>query len=234
MDSTNITIGEYYIESDIPEQFDTVLIPVNGTTAKFEPKTNGWFRTYSVEVGDKYILDSAFINLEIDNSNSYVVMRVRNEEDDEIIQEKIFRQTGNMDLVNIFNKTVYISMELVGDGIRVYSFGLGRTEEIIMNDTDIHISPDMCFYGEDILTIDYTLNVPSWMDIIIFDANGGIIDYILEDWYLTEGDYLLAWNPLKSSAGYELPSGTYFVYFNAESVNDKNYQTTKSFLFVNR
>jgi hypothetical protein len=195
--------------------------------------TNGWIRSKNVFVGEGYVFSSVFVNAEFHNTNSYIQLDVRNAFNDEIIQRGKLTKTGGVPLVDVFDKNVYVSLEFVGSDIRLYSFGIRRKLARVLGEGDISIFPTVFFYGEGNLFIDFRLRFPATLDIIVFNSEGAIIDYIVSNQYLREGRYSFEWDP-RFSAAKGLPSGAYFVYFNAESIDGKKIRITKRFDFVNR
>ncbi len=196
--------------------------------------SNPWLRTEPISVGDEFILGSVFVNMTSSDPGSYVVLRIRDLFSDDIIFERRFDTTASFPLVNVFNKNVVLTLEFYGDSAEVYSFGVKRIFERLMEDNDIDLNPGLLYYGEGPLDIRFLLRVPSVMDIVLFDNNGALVDYILRKEYLPEGEYSYEWEPLDTTSRHELLSGLYYVYFSAKSIDGKSVELSKCFQFVNR
>lgn len=195
--------------------------------------SNSWMHTKNIAVGTNYVVSSLFVNIENHNNNDYAILMVRDSENDEILSKQVFYKTGSTKLKNMFQKKVYISLELIGTNIRVLSYGVKRIREVIIKLGEISIYPPVYFYGEGDLFIDFKLRFPAKLDIVIFDEQGTIIDYVSKKQLLKEGRYAFRWNPLTSSST-DMASGIYFVYFKALSIDGKKIEISKKFRFVNK
>lgn len=193
-----------------------------------------WLRTETISVGDSFMLGSAFVNMKVSDPDSYVLFVIRDLFTDDIIFEHRFDSTVSIPLVNVFNKEVTVALEFYGQGAEVYSFGLRRIFERLIETNDVALSPSMLFYGEEPLDIRFKLRVPSWMDVIVFDNSGKLVDYVLKETYLEEGEYLYQWEPLQTSSIHELTSGMYYVYIRARSLDGKCAEISRRFQFANR
>ncbi len=215
LDYENITIGDEFISST--------------------NNTNSWLLSSDITLDNNYILSGAFVNIgrtdENGVSNSYVFMRIFDNDNGQMLQEKTFYNTGSLELKNIFIKNASLYLEIVGTDIQLYSFGLVRKELALLETNDLVIIPDTLFYEENILKVDFNLHYPSIVDIILFDKNGTIIDYICQKAYFHEGQNSLSWNA-DSSRNKQLSSGTYFIYLKARTLNGKEGEIIKKLLFV--
>lgn len=193
--------------------------------------TNAWLETYPIDVGDNYILTSAFISLENTNTtgHSFAVLKVRNSGNNSLIQQKTFTRSGKIDLLNVFNKNVTVILELFGPGISVLSYGLTRKPEVVMTSNDLIITPPVLFYGEQILKVSFSLRYPAFLDAILFDRNGKIVDIIAKNSFFPEGDNSLYWEP-----GARNVSGKHQLYFKVRSTDGKELEILKDFIFVNK
>ena len=201
-------------------------------------ESNSWMVSENINVGNKSVLDNAFINMKSRSTDSYVVLKLRNGYDDTVIQSEIFYQSGKLDLPDVFDGNVSIWLETVGTNIEIYSFGLVRKDKIILKDEDILILPDELYYQENSLEINFTLRFPAILDIIIFDRNGKIIETISRKQSFNSGKNIFYWTPvskeLETKEGNELVSGTHLIYFLVKAPRFKTQEFLKKFLFVNR
>lgn len=195
---------------------------------------NPWLRTDPISVGSNYILASAFVNMASSAPDSYVVMRLRNRFTDEVLFERRFDGASSCPLTDVFDKEIVMTLEFYGNSLEVYSFGLKRLLEELIKPEDVALSPALMFYGEDDLRIDFKLRAPSWLDVIVFDKNGTLIDYVVNKTFLNEGEYTYRWDPLRSSTRGQLASGLYYVYFSARSMDGQTAEVSRSFEFVNK
>jgi hypothetical protein len=219
--------------------FDGLLdyenIEINPYYLTFSAGSNSWFRTADIEVGSNYVLSTLFVNLDItnnclsmNNTNSYVVLKIKDSRNDRVIQEKAFVTSGSLTLSNVFNKQIYIWAELYGEGIQIYSFGLSRMPEVILQKKETALSPLLLFYGEENLSIDFTLHFPAFLDIIIFNSQGKIVDNLASQQFFKEGRYKIQWNPAYCASKF-LISGSNWVYFKVRSVDGKESEITRKF-----
>ncbi len=220
---------------DLVKNFDNIMdfenIDFQEEYIKPVGNTNSWLVSYPIDIGRDFAVTEAFINFESSSTNSYVTLIVKDNENDEIIKGGIFYRSGKIDLINVFKKSVSIYIENVGSEIKIYSFGLVRKKDMIISDSDISISPEILFFDEDDLRIDFSLNFPSFLDVILFDKNGKIIDYTAKGQFFREGKNTLYWHPSESSSP-NLISGTYQIYFKAKTSDGKEVETIKEFIFV--
>ena len=156
--------------------------------------TNSWLMTYAIDAGDNYVFSEAFIDFESDSSNGSMVIRLRNYDDDALLMEESFTRSGKMDLSTIFNKKVYLNVEAIGGNIRILSYGLARKPEVVITSNDIIVLPELLFFGESGLNIDFFLHFPALLDIILFDPDGNIIDYITKSRFFHEGQNTFNWD----------------------------------------
>jgi hypothetical protein len=194
-------------------------------------ESNCWLQSYNIEVGDDYVVSSAFINFDKTDSNSWVDLKIKDSGNDSIISEKRFSDAGKIDLINVFNKNIYLYLETSGSDIRIYSYGITRKPEVVMTSNDLIILPSVLFYEETSLKIDFTLRFPAFLDIIIFDKFGRITDYVSENEFFKEGNNSRFWEPTGSHSK-ELVSGTHFIYFKVKSTDGKIVEITQKFIFV--
>lgn len=210
--------------------YENISILASGIRAT-DSAAGAWFQSYPVDVGSDYILSGAFINLYATDTNSYAVLSVRDSENDALIQSRTFRQSGQIDLVNMFVKNVYLHAEIRGGGIQVLSYGLTRKPEIIITPDDLTIKPALLFYEENVLRMDFTLRYPAFIDVILFDKYGTIIDTIVRKEFFSEGDNFLYWEPSPASHR-KLVSGTHHIYFKVLSTDGKQVELIQDFIFV--
>lgn len=192
---------------------------------------NAWLESYPIDVESNFILSSAFINLENTNTtgNSFAVLKVRNSGNNALIQQKAFSRSGKIDLLNVFNKTVTVTIELSGPGISILSYGLTRKPEVVMTQSDLTITPPVLFYSEQILRIAFSLRYPALLDVILFDKHGKIVDVIAKNSFFSEGENSLYWEP-----GERNVSGKHQIYFKVRSTDGKDLELLKDFIFVNK
>lgn len=236
----NIRFEENSVVSEVSSNTNSIL-DYSGTTLLFLPQSESWLRTETLFIGDAYMLASAFVNFRsIDGGE--VILKLRDEDTDEILSEETFSETGSMELINIFNKRVYLSIEFTG-AVELFSFGIKRKEEFVLleekSELSIHTveedvveTPNLLNQEADYLQIDFTLHVPSFVDIIIFTDEGNIADTVVKESFLMQDDYSYIWLPGEIEK--ELPSGNYMVYINADSVDGNSAEIVLPFTFVSQ
>lgn len=206
-------------------QFDTgYLQAVEGKTA--------WLRTYPISLGRDHVVKDMFINFS-STENAQVLMQLRSSEDDSILEQTYFSNSGAYSLQNIFHKEVYLSMEFTSNTVKMWSFGLTRQPEIVMNPEETAVRPGLLFYAEQVLDIHLRLRFPAYVDILVFDKYGTIIDYIAQNQLHSQGEYHYNWDPQFSSSA-RLHSGIYFIYFKTLSTEGKVVEDRKKFWLVHR
>jgi hypothetical protein len=220
---------------DLAKNFDNIMdfenIDIQQEFIQPAGNTNSWLVSYPIDIGKDYVVTEAFVNFQSSSTNSYVVLIIKDNENDEIIKGGVFHKSGKIDLINVFQKSVSIYIENIGTDIKIYSFGLVRKKDVIITDSDISILPEILFFEEDDLRIDFSLSFPSFLDVILFDKNGKIIDYAAQGQFFREGKNTLFWHPATSSS-WNLISGTDQVYFKAKTADGKEVQLIKEFIFV--
>ena len=61
-----------------------------------------------------------------------------------------------------------------------------KASELVITSNDIIVLPELLFFGESGLNIDFFLHFPALLDIIIFfNPDGNIIDYITKSRFFT-------------------------------------------------
>lgn len=211
------------------DDFDSVLFEKNWLMT--DHQNSGWLETEEISVGNDFVVANAFINMKSEIPGSGVRISLKDAESDETIKEQFFTDTGKMELLNVFNKQIKMVLELIGQDVRVFSFGLTRKPEIVMKTDEVIVLPDLLFYQEESLKIDFTLHFPAFLDVILFDKRGKIIDYIAQRAFFREGENTLFWEP-ESSSSEVLISGAHVVYFKVRSIDGKMVEITKPFVFV--
>jgi hypothetical protein len=194
-------------------------------------ESNAWLQTYPVDIGNDFVPNSVFVNFTSERSNSGVILQVRDSQNDNLIREKFFYKSGKMDLVNIFNKHIYLNLDILGSDIRIFSYGIVRKPEVIITSNEALILPEVLFFDESSLNIDFFLHFPAYLDIILFDNHGNVIDYVAKSAFYKEGQNSLIWEPLQSQSK-TLKSGPHYIYFKVRSIDGKIVEITKKFLFV--
>lgn len=195
--------------------------------------SNSWLSTYPLDIGNDFVVSEAFVNFQSENTNSYIFLQLRNCRDDRILSEKQLFHSGKMDLINIFDKRVYLNLEAVGQDLKIYSFGLVKKTEVVMTESDAIIIPDILFFDEASLTVQFYLHFPAYLDIILFDPKGNIIDYLTKKQFFKEGQNFLDWEPEDSKSEF-LKSGPLYVYFRVRSLDGKELEINKNILFVKK
>jgi len=203
-----------------------------------QDSANGWLQTETISLEKDYILSSAFVHFtqvktEKASTNSRVKLCLINEDTGKTILEKIFFSSGSMDLTNVFYENYSLRLEIYGSDILIESFGLTRKKLVIINTNEIIVKPDILFYGEEKLNIKFNLFYPVFLDIILFNEKGTIIDYLSQRKLFKEGTYNIEWDPEQSKSP-NLSSGKYIVYFNIKALNGKQIEATKKFLFAKK
>ncbi len=193
--------------------------------------TNSWIQTCRQNIGDDFVLTSSFINFTTESTDSFLTLKLINSANDDVISEKKLNQSGKIDLVNVFNKNIYLQIENKGKDIKIYSFGLVRRRELVATSNDIFISPPILFFEEENLKIDFSIRFPANLDVIIFDKNGKIIDYIAKNELFSEGSNILLWDPSVSKST-SLISSKYLIYFKIKTTDGKETGIVKDFIFV--
>ncbi len=213
LDHENVTVGEFDLRASVA--------------------TNAWIITRPVFVGENHILAGAFLNLDdaVTDPSSFAVLSVRDSTSDRVIREQIFTNSGRMGLENVFQKNVYLRLELFGTNVSVLSYGLVRQPEVIMTEDDLRISPAVLFDRENILRIHFTLRHPAVLDVILFDRSGRIVETLVKEDFFPEGDNFLYWEPPAVGARH-LASGSHLIYFRARSTDGKTVELTRRFIFV--
>ncbi len=195
-----------------------------------------WLLTCGITINDNYVFSSAFVNMAVTDadeaaSNSYVTLKIFDNNDGEIIHKQVFYKTGSMELNNIFLKDASIYLEIAGGNAIVYSFGITRKGLSLLQTNDLSITPLIIFNGESTLNISLSLNYPALVDILIFDKKGTVIDAVCRQRFFREGMSALTWDP-GSSRIPGLASGNYFIYFKAETLSGKSAEIVKKLIFV--
>lgn len=193
-------------------------------------ETNSWLRTLTIEVGEETLLKEAFINME-KSAVGFVRLTLHNADDDSVIASKDFYDTGRMDLINVFERSVYLTLDFFGSGLKVYSFGVVRKPMVMIVPEEVMILPEMLFYSEESLAVQFELRYPAYLDILVFDQSGRIIDYAARKQFFREGPNLVFWNPEESTSPI-LTSGLHLVYFRVKSMDGKTVEIARKFLFV--
>lgn len=206
-------------------------IAVNNQKLYPTEDTNCFLKTYNIFVGSEYHIESAFINMETSDTDSYAALSVYDSFTDFLLGSKTFTGSGIISIPNCFEKDIYLTLELVGTNISVFSFGLKRVKSTIIGGGSFLIGPDICFYSETNVTVDFRLQIPSTLDVIVFDKYGTIIDYIGRQQYFAAGDVRLEWNPMLSRAN-TLESGICFIYIKAVSIENEVAEFTRRFRFI--
>ncbi len=201
----------------------------------FKSKTmqNTWLRTPDISLGTDYVVKDMFVNFSTDDTNDRVLVQLHSSQDDSVLEQRYLSSLGVVPLQNIFEKQVYMTMEFQSTNIKVWSFGLTRQPEIVVKKDEVVVLPGLLFYSEQKLNIDLRLRFPAYIDIIVFDKFGTVIDYIAHSEFYKEGAYQFNWDPETSSTDY-LHSGIYLIYIRTLSTDGKVVETEKQFWLVHR
>ena len=200
--------------------------------AYFCAVTNGksWLRSPDITVGDNFVLNSVFAHFDAP-SNSTLTLTIRDAIDDSVLNRQVLFKTGSLSLRNLFKKDIYLTLNFDNANLKLYSFGLTRIKEKVMTPADLKLSPHTLFYDSDTLSINFRLRFPAFVDVVIFDMNGSIVEYLEKNDFFTEGNYKLTWNP-RENKNLTQASGIYNLYIKSISTDGKTTELSKSFRFV--
>lgn len=199
-----------------------------------EGATKAWLRTEEIDIGQDFVLSSAFINfksplINTNSSNNLVLLKVLNSDNDELIEEKWFSASGKIDIINRFEKQVNLVLEILDPTVQLASFGLVRQPEVVLQAKEAEISPIYLYYTESLLKIVFQLHFPATLDIILFDNQGRIIDHAAKKQFFQEGWNYVFWDPELNG---KIKSGNHQIYFKALSTDNKLFEITKPFYFI--
>ncbi len=187
---------------------------------------NGWFRTGNIPVGNGFVFDKVFVNVD-----GRIKLAVRDSQSEKVLFEGNFEKDSSRKMGRVLSGNVYLQILSVGSPARLYSFGLKRIPMEIIRDQDLVLSCSNLFFGEGFLGILFKTHYPAKVDILIFDQNGEAVDTLVENRVYLEGTHEVLWNPVKSSTS-TLTSGHYVVYLLARSENGFKQEASKFFYFI--
>ncbi len=196
-------------------------------------QAESWIRTPNIFVGTDYVVKDMFVNTDSIDTNDRIIFQLRQSDNDRLLEQGFIRGNSLIPLFNIFEKNIYLTMYFSSTNLKVYSFGITRQPELVVQKKELVLNPSLLFFGEEELEISLKLRFPAWLDIIIFDQNGTVIDNILKSEFYREGDYHFKWSPTQSSYP-TLASGIYLVYIKTYSTEGKTVELESDFWMINR
>jgi hypothetical protein len=203
----------------------------DGSAIRAMVDTNAWLFTWSIDVGQRYIPDHAFINMDTLSTDSYAVLTVRDGESDEVLASHAFVDFGRIDLTGIFRTNLALSLEIVGTDAQVFSFGLVRKKLVVAREEDLLVLPGTLFMEEGELSVQFRLEYPASLDVLVFDPYGRLVERLAKDRSYDAGDHFLSWNPDPNAS---LPSGSYQLYFRARVPGRKPIEMTRMFTYIGK
>lgn len=189
---------------------------------------NGWLRTDNINIGKDFVLNGVFINAE-----GRFVFRVRDMQTEEVLFETIFDSEGAKQLNSPITGNVYLQLVSLKEHSILYAFGVKRIPLDVIQDKDLKLDRSVIFEGEDPLRIMFATHYSSYVDVLIFDQSGRIVDILAKDQLYSEGQHELLWNPQDKSL-LNSKSGHYVAYFKAKTESGFKQEASHFFYFIRK
>ncbi len=169
----------------------------------------GWLTLLDVSCGEGYLFSHVFADFQ-DSGSSGLIIEIRDSEDNRLLTNVQLTQSGSVFFVDVFQRRIDVWAYL-SPGVTLYSLGLVRKEETPLTPTNVLVNPSIVYHPEGILSVDFSLLSPAWIEVEIYNKRGDRLASIIPLAYYTPGPISLQWTPLSAVKPY-LVSGSAYVY----------------------